>query len=169
MLTSAAGLQADAERLGEEASAEKAHERARRHSADELSCLAVQFPPFFVSTRGLSRPATPIERHVARYFQIVQHSIDEKLIWPLTEHTVCTHSSTRTLLYKRTTFAARMFASAVSSKHMLCEYVLFTYTYSTLVQYMCFVVCVLAYCFCVPFCLFDVSLCEFIYTSIRDA
>ena len=69
--------------------AESAHERARRHSADELSCLAVQFPPFFVSTRGLSRPATPIERHVTRYFQIVQHSIDEKLIWPLTEHTVC--------------------------------------------------------------------------------
>lgn len=72
-----------------EADAEDAAERARRHSPEELSCLAVQFPPFFVSTRGLSRPATPVERHLARYQQIVQHSIDEKLIWPLTEHTVC--------------------------------------------------------------------------------
>lgn len=33
---------------------------------EEIACVGVQFPPWFVSTHGLSRPSTPEERDVTR-------------------------------------------------------------------------------------------------------
>ena len=40
---------------------------SRRHDQDTELCLAVEFPPFYHSTHGLSRPSTPIEEHRPRY------------------------------------------------------------------------------------------------------
>lgn len=37
------------------------------HSCEELAVLSVEFPPWYFSTHGLSRPATPNEQDLPRY------------------------------------------------------------------------------------------------------
>jgi len=40
--------------------------RMRNYTAEEQSCIGVRFPPFFVSTHGLTRPSSPDGRDAER-------------------------------------------------------------------------------------------------------
>ena len=42
-------------------------ERTMVHDPETVSCINVQFPPFYFSTHGLSRPPTPGEEEKERY------------------------------------------------------------------------------------------------------
>ena len=40
--------------------------QGEEHTCDELAVLSVEFPPWYFSTHGLSRPATPVSDDVSR-------------------------------------------------------------------------------------------------------
>ena len=48
------------------------HGNFNEHDEDTLECLAVTFPPYYFSTVGLDRPATPDEEHRPRYLFMVE-------------------------------------------------------------------------------------------------
>ncbi|XP_018409373.1 PREDICTED: dynein heavy chain 3, axonemal-like [Nanorana parkeri] len=61
----------------------KSHEDWRQHDAMTTAALSVMFPPSTYSTHGLSRPATPTEGHLDRYYRLIEESIDPCMVSPL--------------------------------------------------------------------------------------
>ncbi|XP_073479664.1 dynein axonemal heavy chain 3-like [Aquarana catesbeiana] len=59
------------------------HEDWRQHDAVTTAALNVVFPPSTYSTHGLSRPATPNEGHLDRYYRLIEESIDPCMVSPL--------------------------------------------------------------------------------------
>ncbi|KAJ8047551.1 Dynein heavy chain 3, axonemal [Holothuria leucospilota] len=57
----------------------------REHDMEASAALSVVFPPFTVSTHGLSRPSTPAEEDLPRYFQLVEQAIETDFIAPLSD------------------------------------------------------------------------------------
>ncbi|KAM4676017.1 dynein axonemal heavy chain 3-like [Discoglossus pictus] len=55
----------------------------REHDAATSAALSVQFPPSTYSTHGLSRPGTPTEEHIQRYYRLIEESIDPCMVTPL--------------------------------------------------------------------------------------
>ncbi|XP_075130611.1 dynein axonemal heavy chain 3-like [Leptodactylus fuscus] len=55
----------------------------REHDAATKEALAILFPPPSSSTHGLSRPASPNERHLHRYYRLIEESIDPCMVSPL--------------------------------------------------------------------------------------
>ncbi|XP_068129764.1 dynein axonemal heavy chain 3-like [Hyperolius riggenbachi] len=60
-----------------------AAEDQRQHNAATRAALSVVFPPSTYSTHGLSRPATPAEEHLERYYRLIEESIDPCMVSPL--------------------------------------------------------------------------------------
>ena len=48
--------------------------RTRDYTKEELSCLGVQFPPFFVSTHGLTRPSSPDRHDAERSVKLIEYT-----------------------------------------------------------------------------------------------
>ncbi|XP_031754732.1 dynein heavy chain 3, axonemal [Xenopus tropicalis] len=57
----------------------------REHDAATRAVLSVAFPPSTFSTHGLSRPGTPAKGHTARYYKIIEESIDPCMVTPLSK------------------------------------------------------------------------------------
>ncbi|XP_072257294.1 dynein axonemal heavy chain 3-like isoform X3 [Pyxicephalus adspersus] len=55
----------------------------RQHDAVTTAALNVVFPPSTYSTYGLSRPSTPTEVHLDRYYRLIEESIDPCMVSPL--------------------------------------------------------------------------------------
>ncbi|KAM8971996.1 dynein axonemal heavy chain 3-like [Pelodytes ibericus] len=55
----------------------------RQHDAATSAALSVVFPPSTYSTHGLSRPGTPTEGHIERYYRLIEESIDPGMVTPL--------------------------------------------------------------------------------------
>ncbi|XP_073507678.1 dynein axonemal heavy chain 3-like [Phyllobates terribilis] len=55
----------------------------REHDAATKEALCVLFPPPTYSTHGLSRPASPSEGHLHRYYRLIEESIDPCMVSPL--------------------------------------------------------------------------------------
>ncbi|XP_073413059.1 dynein axonemal heavy chain 3-like [Dendrobates tinctorius] len=55
----------------------------REHDAATKEALCVLFPPPTFSTHGLSRPASPTEEHLQRYYRLIEESIDPCMVSPL--------------------------------------------------------------------------------------
>ncbi|KAG8578269.1 hypothetical protein GDO81_010439 [Engystomops pustulosus] len=60
-----------------------AAEDRRQHDAATKEALSVLFPPPTYSTHGLSRPASPNEGHLHRYYRLIEESIDPCMVSPL--------------------------------------------------------------------------------------
>ncbi|XP_053321162.1 dynein axonemal heavy chain 3-like [Spea bombifrons] len=58
-------------------------EDRREHDAATRAVLGVVFPPSRYSTHGLSRPGTPTEGHIDRYYRLIEESIDPCMVTPL--------------------------------------------------------------------------------------
>ncbi|XP_071815449.1 dynein axonemal heavy chain 3-like isoform X3 [Apostichopus japonicus] len=57
----------------------------REHDMEASAALSVVFPPFTVSTHGLSRPATPEQDDIPRYYQLLDKAIENEFIAPLSD------------------------------------------------------------------------------------
>ncbi|KAM4037486.1 dynein axonemal heavy chain 3-like [Anomaloglossus baeobatrachus] len=55
----------------------------REQDAATKEALCVWFPPQSYSTHGLSRPASPTEGHLHRYYRLIEESIDPCMVSPL--------------------------------------------------------------------------------------
>ncbi|KAK1169287.1 dynein heavy chain 7, axonemal-like, partial [Acipenser oxyrinchus oxyrinchus] len=55
------------------------------HDEATRAALAVGFPPSTFSTHGLSRPASPLQEHLPRYYELIAHSFDTSEVTPLCE------------------------------------------------------------------------------------
>ncbi|KAM4746905.1 dynein axonemal heavy chain 3-like [Rhinophrynus dorsalis] len=55
----------------------------REHDEATRAALSVVFPPSTYSTNGLSRPGTPTEMHIERYYRLIEESIDPSMVTPL--------------------------------------------------------------------------------------
>ncbi|XP_052058680.1 dynein axonemal heavy chain 3-like isoform X1 [Mytilus californianus] len=58
------------------------------HDEYSKDILNVEFPPFYFSTHGLSRPPTPDEEDRQRYYQLIDDSIDNDMISLLERETL---------------------------------------------------------------------------------
>ncbi|XP_041110137.1 dynein heavy chain 3, axonemal-like isoform X2 [Polyodon spathula] len=55
------------------------------HDDATRAALAIYFPPSTFSTHGLSRPASPQQAHLPRYWELIAHSFDPSEVTPLCE------------------------------------------------------------------------------------
>ncbi|XP_053376707.1 dynein axonemal heavy chain 3-like [Mercenaria mercenaria] len=59
-----------------------------KYDRDSIAALQVEFPPFYFSTHGLSRPSTPVEDDTERYYSLVEKAIEPIMISPVEEETL---------------------------------------------------------------------------------
>ena len=57
----------------------------KAHTEQVKACLSVTFKPWYTSTIGLTRPSTPIDRDIPRFYHLVDNSIDRNVVAPLCE------------------------------------------------------------------------------------
>ncbi|XP_077987554.1 dynein axonemal heavy chain 3-like isoform X2 [Glandiceps talaboti] len=58
-------------------------DRLREHDDEVEAVLSMEFPPSTFSTIGLSRPTTPEEQDLDRYYSLIEHSIEPYMVAPL--------------------------------------------------------------------------------------
>ncbi|XP_065937642.1 dynein axonemal heavy chain 3 isoform X7 [Magallana gigas] len=58
------------------------------HDVYTRSILKVEFPPFYYSTHGLSRPSTPTEEDQKRYYQLIEKAIEPGMVSQVETETV---------------------------------------------------------------------------------
>ncbi|XP_067685210.1 dynein axonemal heavy chain 3-like [Haliotis asinina] len=58
------------------------------HTPEEADVLEVEFPPYFFSTHGLSRPSTPEPEDRKRYYQLIEKAIEPSMVGPITKSTM---------------------------------------------------------------------------------
>ncbi|XP_070559259.1 dynein axonemal heavy chain 3-like isoform X5 [Ptychodera flava] len=58
-------------------------DRLRDYDDEVEAVLSIEFPPSTFSTIGLSRPATPNEKELDRYYSLIEHSIEPYMVAPL--------------------------------------------------------------------------------------
>ncbi|XP_059151071.1 dynein axonemal heavy chain 3-like [Physella acuta] len=58
------------------------------HDKETLECLEIEFPPWYFSTHGLSRAATPEPEDKERYYQLAEKAIDPSMVGPITKETL---------------------------------------------------------------------------------
>ncbi|KAK3779700.1 hypothetical protein RRG08_013655 [Elysia crispata] len=58
------------------------------HSPETLACLEITYPPWYFSTHGLSRPATPEPENKERYYQLAEIAIEPSMVGPITKDTL---------------------------------------------------------------------------------
>ncbi|KAH3881436.1 hypothetical protein DPMN_005362, partial [Dreissena polymorpha] len=59
-----------------------------KYDADTKEVLKVEFPPFYFSTHGLSRPSTPIEEDRGRYFSLLNNAITADMVSTVEDSTL---------------------------------------------------------------------------------
>ncbi|KAL3852322.1 hypothetical protein ACJMK2_015979 [Sinanodonta woodiana] len=58
------------------------------HDPETRAVLNVVFHPFYYSTHGLSRPSTPSEEDMPRYYQLIDKAIEPSMISPIENETL---------------------------------------------------------------------------------
>ncbi|XP_078481764.1 uncharacterized protein LOC113475134 [Ciona intestinalis] len=64
----------------ESSTSSSGEEELRTHDEATRAALEVIFPPYTCSFHGISRPASPEEKHAERYFSLLSNSIDDSMI-----------------------------------------------------------------------------------------
>ncbi|KAH9505437.1 hypothetical protein Btru_057282 [Bulinus truncatus] len=55
------------------------------HDKQTQECLDIEFPPWYFSTHGLSRPSSPTAEEKERYFLLAEKAIDPSMVGPITK------------------------------------------------------------------------------------
>ncbi|XP_041348477.1 dynein heavy chain 3, axonemal-like isoform X2 [Gigantopelta aegis] len=91
-----------------------------RHTLEEMECLEVKFPPYYFSTKGLSRPSSPEELDQPRYYHLVEEAIEQAMVGPITKETMAgVYRFVPLSLRKEYPEAMKMFLSEMVDDHHL--------------------------------------------------
>ncbi|XP_064605237.1 dynein axonemal heavy chain 3-like isoform X2 [Liolophura sinensis] len=91
---------------------------SRTHDPQTAAALSVQFPPYYFSTLGLSRPPTPEDNHKIRYYHLMETSINPEMITPVgRERLKGVHRFVPSKLRKRLSKASVKFEQEMEEDH----------------------------------------------------